>query len=257
MFCTECGFNNSESGAFCKGCGKALTEGPALQNNPPAWAQQRGGGNANPDFIPDGVKGFSWGALLFNWVWAIGNRTWIGLLALIPWLGFVVAIWLGFKGREMAWKNKQWENLEHFNRVQKQWSQWAVGITISILVVGVLAAIAIPGFRDYKSRGEAVRSKAESSEVEPSTYASTSSAQAEDSPDLSKMITREKFNRMLVGKSSAEVIQLMGAPDATTELVGDKTWSYEQRTYDPVTGKPDNMAMLTFSGDWVVSSSFL
>ena len=41
-----------------------------------------GKGKGHP--IPDGVKGWSWGAFLLNWIWAIGNSTWIGLLCLIP-----------------------------------------------------------------------------------------------------------------------------------------------------------------------------
>ncbi|WP_444957307.1 hypothetical protein [Microbulbifer sp. ZKSA002] len=43
-----------------------------------------------------------------------------GLLALIPYVGLTVAIYLGIKGCELAWKNKQWESLENFNSVQKK-----------------------------------------------------------------------------------------------------------------------------------------
>lgn len=72
--------------------------------------------------IPPGVKGWSWGAFLLNLIWSIGNRTWIGLLVLVPVVGFVMNILLGVKGREWAWQNKRWESVEHFNRVQKNWS---------------------------------------------------------------------------------------------------------------------------------------
>ncbi|MDH5324679.1 MAG: hypothetical protein OEZ68_07695 [Gammaproteobacteria bacterium] len=92
---------------------------------------------------PPGVKGWSWGAFLLNWIWAIGNKTWVGLLAFLPYIGFVVAIVLGIKGREWAWKNKRWDSLEHFNRVQKKWSVWALVLT-GIMIVGMVLAIAIP-----------------------------------------------------------------------------------------------------------------
>ena len=104
--------------------------------------------------MPDGIKGWSWGAFFLNWIWAIGNRTWIGLLAFIPYVGFIMAIVLGIKGREWAWKNKEWESVEHFNRVQKKWSYWGVGIFGLIFISGMFAAIAIPAYQDYVERAQ-------------------------------------------------------------------------------------------------------
>ncbi len=102
-----------------------------------------GGAGIEP---PPGVKGWSWGAFLLNWIWSIGNKTWIGLLALIPYVGFIVGIYLGIKGRELAWRNKRWDSLEHFNRVQRQWSMWALIIVGGVFGLGILAAILIPAF---------------------------------------------------------------------------------------------------------------
>src|SRR5262245_14023322 len=73
---------------------------------------------------PEGVRGWSWGAFFWTWIWSLFNRTWIGLLALVPYVGFIFMFYLGFKGRELAWRNKRWESLEHFNRVQRAWSKW-------------------------------------------------------------------------------------------------------------------------------------
>jgi hypothetical protein len=96
--------------------------------------------------LPEGIKSWSWGCFFLNWIWAIGNRTWIGLLALIPYVGFVMAIVLGFKGREWAWQNKRWDSIEHFQRVQKSWSFWGVLLVVGVTVLGVLSAILIPMF---------------------------------------------------------------------------------------------------------------
>jgi len=101
-----------------------------------------GGGSST--IPPDGVKGWSWGAFLLGWIWAIGNQTWIGLLCLIPYVGFICAIYLGVKGRELAWRNKRWDNLEHFNRVQRAWSMWAGILVGGAFVLGILFAIIIP-----------------------------------------------------------------------------------------------------------------
>jgi len=142
VFCHGCGKEIHETAPACPHCG-ALQQGNATLNN----------GSA---VMPDGVKGWSWGAFLLNWIWAIGNKTWIGLLALIPYAGFIMAIVLGFKGREWAWKNKKWESLEHFNKVQKRWSFWGVAIIVGVMVICVLAAIAIPQYLSYAERAKQV-----------------------------------------------------------------------------------------------------
>ena len=120
VFCRGCGKETHESAPTCPHCGAKIS-------------------------IPDGVKGWSWGAFFLNWVWAIGNKTWIGLLVLIPGVGIVVAIILGFKGREWAWKNNQWDSVDHFNRIQKKWSYWAWGVVIVVpVIIGILSSLFTP-----------------------------------------------------------------------------------------------------------------
>jgi len=104
--------------------------------------------------IPDGIKGWSWGAFMFNWIWALGNRTWIGLLALVPYVGFIMVIILGIKGREWAWRNNKWDSVEHFQRVQRKWSLWSL-LFVGIAILGIVAAVAIPAYYDYSIRAAA------------------------------------------------------------------------------------------------------
>ena len=118
MFCRECGNELNDKAVICPNCGVPPNSKRAYQDN-----------------IPDGIRGWSWGAFLLNWIWAIGNNVWWGLLALIPYLGLIVAIWLGIQGRELAWKTGKWQSVEHFQCVQKQWSKWAVIITLSIITI--------------------------------------------------------------------------------------------------------------------------
>jgi len=138
---------------FSRGCGKEIHE--SAQACPHCGAPQKQSG-ADKD-IPEGVKGWSWGAFFLNWIWAIGNKTWIGLLCLIPYLGFIMMFVLGVKGREWAWKNKDWASVEEFNRIQRKWSAWGVGLTVGLAAIGILAAISIPAYQDYTNRAKAAQ----------------------------------------------------------------------------------------------------
>ena len=94
--------------------------------------------------LPEELKGWSWGPFLLNWIWAISNKTWWGLFAAVPYLGFFVALYLGFKGRELAWKNNDWESFEQFDAVQKKWSFWGAWLIGGLFIAGTLLAVALP-----------------------------------------------------------------------------------------------------------------
>lgn len=133
MYCKNCGKEIVKESKFCPFCGKDINV--KKENN-------SGSEEVN---IPEGVKGWSWGGFLWGWVWAIGNKTWIGLLALVPYIGLIMNIILGVHGREWAWKNKKWDSIEQFKRIQKNWviAWFVIGILplIAILSVAILATI--------------------------------------------------------------------------------------------------------------------
>jgi hypothetical protein len=62
----------------------------------------------DPTEIPAEIDRWNWGAFLLNWVWGVGNNTFIALLTLIPGVGFVMIFVLGAKGR-WAWRNGRWD----------------------------------------------------------------------------------------------------------------------------------------------------
>lgn len=228
IFCHGCGKEVYSSAAFCPHCGAA---------------QQ-----ATLETVPDSVKGWSWGAFFLNWIWAIGNRVWLGLLALIPFVGFIVSIWLGFKGREMAWKSRSWDSIEHFNSAQKKWSQWGVGI---FLVLSVLVALTtMPVYQDYQRRAASVEAeKAAGGEVASAKgNAETSAESTKDDPAsyTDGLIPRDKFREMFSGKSKEYVIKVLGKPDDTMEASGMVIWTYNKRTMDPTTGNADMEVNITF-----------
>ena len=91
--------------------------------------------------VPREIQGWNWGAFLLSWIWSIGNSVWIGLLALIPYAGFIMAIILGVKGSEWAWQSKRWDSIEHFKRTQRTWSYWGIGIAAFGILVWIIIAI--------------------------------------------------------------------------------------------------------------------
>jgi hypothetical protein len=87
--------------------------------------------------VPPEISGLNWGAFLLNWIWGLGNKTYIALLALIPFLNVIMIFVLLFKGNEWAWRNKAWESIEQFKSVQKKWAIWG----LIILILGIIITI--------------------------------------------------------------------------------------------------------------------
>lgn len=86
---------------------------------------------------------FSWSGFLFNWIWLLGSRLykklWIILLLFIPIVNLFVALfWLGFNGREMAWKYGRWQDFNEFRKRQKLLDKIALyyyGIILLIIII--------------------------------------------------------------------------------------------------------------------------
>jgi hypothetical protein len=89
--------------------------------------------------VPDGVRGWNWGAFFLGWIWGIGNGVWIALLALIPGFGLIMHIVLGLKGNEWAWQSRSWQSLQEFRKVQRTWTLWGVTVIVGlcVLVLGI------------------------------------------------------------------------------------------------------------------------
>ena len=79
--------------------------------------------------------GWNWGAFWFEWLWGINHNVWISLLTLIPYVNLVMAIVLGIKGNEWAWQQRRWDSVEQFQRTQRIWSNWGLGIFIAVFAI--------------------------------------------------------------------------------------------------------------------------
>lgn len=96
------------------------------------------------DAFPKQINKFNWGACILTPVWGIFNNTPIAcliiLIGLIPYIGWILGIifslYCGIKGNEWAWQNKQWQSMEHFHAVQKNWA--IAGIVFEIVLMFIV-----------------------------------------------------------------------------------------------------------------------
>lgn len=89
--------------------------------------------------IPNEVRRWNWGAFFLTWIWGIGNNVLIAFLCFVPFLNLIWPIVLGVKGGEWAWQNKRWDNVEHFQRVQRIWA-W-VGFGFFLWFIAMFAGM--------------------------------------------------------------------------------------------------------------------
>lgn len=103
----------------------------------PGFGASNTSGTGPAAAVPPEVEamGWSWGGFGLNWIWAIANKTWIGLLALIPCVNIVIAIWLGISGHKLAWQNRRFESLQQFQETMKAWNLW--GLIIFLVSIGL------------------------------------------------------------------------------------------------------------------------
>ncbi|NQV46722.1 MAG: hypothetical protein HQ504_02970 [Rhodospirillaceae bacterium] len=99
--------------------------------------------------LPEELRGWNWGAFLLNWVWGLGNRTYISFLVFIPVANIIMPFVLGAKGNEWAWHNDNWHDVEHFRRVQRNWA-W-VGVGSYIAIISFVSIILFSIFAAFKS----------------------------------------------------------------------------------------------------------
>ena len=111
-------------------------------------------GQGEGALVPPEIRRWNWGAFLLNWIWGIGNDTYIALLSLIPLVNIVMPFVLGAKGSEWAWRNRRWRDVAHFKRVQRNWA--IAGVAFFGGFLALIALFLIP-FIWFWSDSEAYR----------------------------------------------------------------------------------------------------
>lgn len=85
--------------------------------------------------IPPKLDKWNWGAFMLNWIWGLGNSTYIALLMFVPLVNIIMFFVLGAKGSQWAWKNRLWEDEEHFIKTQRNWARAGLLIPVIFLLM--------------------------------------------------------------------------------------------------------------------------
>lgn len=92
----------------------------------------------------------------------------------------------------------------------------------------------------------------------------TSSSPVYTNQKTDKMLTRDEFTRLIYLKTQEEVLKLVGKPIRTggsncldsSPPECSSQWYYQNKSYDPITGKPDYFVQVNFVGNRVESINF-
>lgn len=104
--------------------------------------------------VPNEIKGWNWGAFMFNFIWGIGNKTYLPLLCLIPIFNIFWIFVVGFKGNTWAWQKGNYGDVETFKAVQATWNragifQFALAVLVVLLYFFIFAAMIGSLLSDY------------------------------------------------------------------------------------------------------------
>ena len=126
------------------------------------YSEANTSGNGPTTVIPQSISGFNWGALVWTWIWALGNKSLntitvvLFILTFVPWVGAIPAlalcIYSGTTGNERAWRNKRWVSVAQFKATQRRWGYSAL---ILVILLSISLSIAIPIFRAHTAMARA------------------------------------------------------------------------------------------------------
>jgi serine/threonine protein kinase len=91
--------------------------------------------------VPHEIKGWNWGAFLMPWFWPFTNQVWIGLFSYVPNCQLIMALALGAKGNEWAWKSRKWRSIEQFKAHQRRWVVAGMCFWGSLSALGIVTLL--------------------------------------------------------------------------------------------------------------------
>jgi hypothetical protein len=104
------------------------------------------------------IAGWSWAGAFLNWVFLLGMRQWVAGLALLALvmtpraggvIGVAATIYLGIRGRSIAWRNRPSRGFEDYRQCMTTWDRWAIVFLVAsvALLFATLRLGLVPGLR--------------------------------------------------------------------------------------------------------------
>jgi hypothetical protein len=108
---------------------------------PPPDGNTSGMGTAYP--APAATQGWTFaGCIPFGlFGWMNGSTLW-GALGLggsfIGILGTIYAIYIGIKGKEIAWQNRRFDSEHQFNDTMRAWNNWGIFVLVAQIILAII-----------------------------------------------------------------------------------------------------------------------
>lgn len=122
VVCAGCGIPRATRLDACPHCGRVIPNNSGTNALAPAELNSR----------------WNWGAFAFPVLWGIAHESWLGLLAMVPFLYIPVAVILASRGNELAWQHRRFRSPEHFQQVQRIWRNAGIAWLAIFLALTVM-----------------------------------------------------------------------------------------------------------------------
>ena len=88
------------------------------------------------------LKKWNWAAFYLTPIWSIAHKLPVyTVLCFIPFVNFIVYIYLGVYGNRLAYPKSAYDTVDDFMEVQKYWNLWAlrfIYITFILLILYII-----------------------------------------------------------------------------------------------------------------------
>ena len=162
--CLQCGLEIDDGVKFCPECGCDLSiELVCPICKTPFKANQKKCKKCLTPLpktskkLPKELQKFNFAAFFFTFVWSCAHKCYWPLIILIPFLGLVflpvIAVYLGFKGNQIAWENFDGTDIEKFKKEEQKWNiyTWIACIVVVLLALFINLSVLIPNAKKLES----------------------------------------------------------------------------------------------------------